>query len=362
MITLDDMREKLIPLSEAQARLAESEPLREYNLDEGNVRFVLADGWNHGLDAKDGAATVDAAIVLGGAELYMSKDAMLQATSLCGLPAAYVKKTPAKLIEPQLNYWYNEQGIGNRPAKLLVTKGQGAAVTRQSIKPFSNLRILDSVIDGIHERFGDEEILVDTKFHHALAGTHMRLILPSQRFQVQDTGVDEDEWLIGLNIYNSLTGKGKTSVNGYLFRWWCTNGAIDTKASSGTWTRNSYEEGKDVYDWAREVVNSVLDPMEESKVMLQDMAHTPIGDDINQILLDLFEDYTLPARDRKRIIENMVEEDNLTMYALMQAVTNVANDESMDPMEQARLMSVGGDLPHVASHRCDSCHRIKPAV
>jgi hypothetical protein len=362
MITLDTMRDKLIPLSQVKDTLAESEPLREYNLDEGNVHFILEDGWNHGLDTIEGTAEVQVQVSMGGVELPMSKDAILQATSLCGLPAAYVKRAPARLIEPDLNYWYNEQGLGNRPAKLLVTKGKAAAVTRQSIKPFSNLRILDNVLEGIEDRYGEEEILVDTKFHHALAGTHLRLIIPSRRFTVEDTGVEDDEWLIGLSLFNSLTGKGKTSVNGYLFRWWCTNGAIDTKASSGTWTRNAGGDGLDVYDWARETVNSILEPLENSQHMLQDMAHQSIEGDINQILTDLFEDYTLPARDQKRIIENMVEDDSLTMYSLMQAITAVANDTSMDPLEQAKLMSVGGDLPHVASARCGSCHRIKKVV
>jgi hypothetical protein len=361
MVTLEDMRDKLMSLDEAREILAASEPLREYPLEEGNVHFILTEGWNHGLDAKDGTALVDAYVSLGGVDIQMSKDSVLQASSLCGLPAAYVKRTPPNLIEPHLNYWYGQQGIGNRPAKVLVTNGHAAAVTRQSIKPFSNMKLLYNLVAGIEQKYGKEEILVDPKFHHALAETHLRLILPAQRFTVQDTDVDNDEWLMGLSLYNSLTGKGKTSVNGYLFRWWCTNGAIDTKATSGTWTRKSDSDSADVYDWAREVVNSVLDPLAESQHLLQDMARQSIEGDVNQILADLFEDYNLPARDRKRIIEKMVEDDELSLYSLMQAVTSTAGEVD-DPTEQAKLMSVGGDLPHVGHARCEACHRIKAVV
>lgn len=360
-ITLDDMRAKLLSLSEVRETLAESEPLAEYNLDEGNVHFVLGDSWNHGIDATEGSQLVDAYVTVGGNEIQMSKDAVLQATALCGLTGAYVKKAPSRLIEPDLNYWYGEQGIGNRPAKVLVTKGHAAAVTRQSIRPFSNLKLLYNVVDGVQEKYGDAEILVDTKFHHALAGTHLRLILPTSQFTIQDTDIDDDNWFVGLNLFNSLTGKGKTSINGYLFRWWCTNGAIDTKAASGTWTRSAGEDGLDVYDWARETVRTVLEPMEGSAHRLQEMAHMSIEGDVVQTLQDLFDDYKLPARDQKRVVDQMVEEDNLTMYHLMQAITNAANDVT-DPNEQAKLMSVGGDLTRSAKHRCGECHRLTQDV
>jgi hypothetical protein len=354
-IALKDMKSSLLTVEKAQEVLAASEPLVEYPLDTDNTRFLIEDAWNHGLDAKDGSDLVDAAVILGGHEVQLSKDALLQATSLCGLTSAYVKRTPAKLIEPHLNYWYGEQGIGNRPAKLLVTNGNAAAVTRQSIVPFSNLKLLSRVLDGLD----GEEVYVDSKFHHSVAGTYLRLVLPSRSFVVQDTGVDDDEWLMGISLYNSLTGKGKTSINGYLFRWWCLNGAIDTKATSGTWTRSMGNgDSSDVYDWAAEVVGSVVSSLEDSPRMLQDMVGLSIEGDVSQILQDLFEDYKLPARDRKAIIANMVEDDELTMYSLMQSVTEVANSMDITPDEQAKLMSVGGDLTVSAAHRCGSCHRI----
>lgn len=358
-VTLDSMKKKLLTLDDAREVLASSEPLKEYALDTDTTRFVLEDAWNHGLDTLGGNETVDATVVLGGVEVPLTKDALLQATSLCGLTAAYVKRTPAKLIEPHLNYWYGMQGLGNRPAKLLVTNGHASAVTRQSITPFSNVRLLDNVLEGISDKYGSEEVLVDSKFHHSIAGTYLRLILPERRFIIEDTGVDSDEWFMGISMYNSLTGKGKTSLNGYLFRWWCLNGAIDKQATSGTWTRNvGSGDNSDVYDWASEVIDSILSPLERSAELLQTLAHTSIEGDVEQILHDLFDDYNLPARDRKAIIANMVEEDDLTMYALMQCITDTANDMDLDPAEQAKLMAVGGDIPHSGAHRCDSCHRI----
>jgi hypothetical protein len=363
MITINEMRSKLLSVDQVYETLSKSEPMSEYPLEVGNSTFLLDDGWNHALDSKDGNEQVGASVVLGGHEVPMTKDALLQATSLCGLSAAYVKRTPAKLIEPHLNYWYGSQGLGNRPAKVLVTNGEASAVTRQSINPFSNIKLFDNVLEGIKDAFGDEEVLIDSKFHHSVAGTYMRLILPDRKFVIHDTGVDDDEWFMGVNMYNSLIGKGKTSLDGYLFRWWCRNGAIDTKATSGTWSRSmgGAEEG-DIYSWAREIIGSIISPLDNSAHLLQEMAGQSIEGDVNQILADLFDDYNLPARDRKSIIANMVEEDNLTMYSLMQAVTEIANSEDMTPEEQSRLMHVGGDLTHSSAHRCESCHRLNPVV
>ncbi len=359
MISVESMKNKLLTVDQAMEVLSKTEPLNEYPLETGHVRFVLEDGWNHGLDSKDGTDLVDAYVFLGPTEIPLTKDATLQATSLCGLTGAYVKKTPAKLIEPHLNYWYGSQGIGNRPAKLLVNNSQGTAVTRQSIIPFSNIRLLESVLEGIE----GPEPLVDAKFHHSVAGTYIRLILPEARAAIPDTGVDDDEWFMGISLYNSLTGKGKTSINGYLFRWWCLNGAIDTKATSGTWTRSmGTGDSDEVYEWAKEVVPTIVGTFGHSVELLSEMAGQSIEGDVSQILQDLFEDYKLPARDRKMIIEEMVEEDSLTMYALMQAITSVAQDKDMSPVEQAKLMTVGGDLTHSASHRCNSCHRLNKVL
>lgn len=356
-ITLESMKSKLLTIDQVREPLAASEPLNEYPLDMGYVKFVLEDGWNHGLEAKRGNDVVDATVYVGTTEIPMTKDAMLQAASLVGITGAYLKRTPAKLIEPHLNYWYDQQGIGNRPAKVLVANGDGVAVTRQSITPFSNLELLDKVVDGIKDETG-ELPLVDAKFHHSMASTYIRLIIPSRRFVVPGTGVEDDEWFAGINLYNSLTGHGKTSLNGYLFRWWCMNGAIDTKASSGTWTRSKgADDPLEVYDWAREVIPSITESLDHSLEMLTDMASREVEGDLNEVIRDLCKDYGLTAKDKAAIVENMIEEEELTWYSLMQAVTDVANNSALSPEDQMKLMSAGGSLMRDAAHRCETCLR-----
>jgi len=72
----------------------------------------------------------------------------------------------------------------------------------------------------------------------------------------------------------------------------------------------------------------------------------------------VFDQFRLPARSRSRVIDGLVESDDLSMYAVLNAVTQAANDAE-NPEEAQVLMSTGGDLAQ-HSERCDNCHRIMP--
>jgi hypothetical protein len=57
------------------------------------------------------------------------------------------------------------------------------------------------------------------------------------------------------------------------------------------------------------------------------------------------------------ITDALVDESTLTMYSLMQAFTQVANDPSMEPEQVSRLMKIGGSIAATAGHRCKACQR-----
>lgn len=359
-VTFDQMKHKLLPLDSVREVLSKSEPLAEYPLLIGATNFSLDPTWNYGLDSLDDNDPVNATVTIGTREFPLTKDAIFQATSACGLPKAYVSRTPANLIEPQLNYWYGDgHGLGSKQLKMLVAGEHAAAVTRATINPFSTLRILEETLNGIEDKYGSGDVYADPKFHHNLTHTYLRLIIPGKTYEIKNTGTDNDIWSMGINVHNSLTGVGQTSLDGYLFRWWCTNGAIDTAASSGTWSRRS--SGQDettVYEWARNVVEDVLGTLEDSVPSLQEMAHTPIEGDTQHVIRDIFSRYKLPVRAREAVMANLRNSnDELTMYALMQAITSVANITE-DPSEQQELMRIGGDMPRTVTDRCDSCHRV----
>lgn len=367
VITFDSMRDKLHTLEHVHDVLQRTEPLATHTFTVGqDVHFTVERGWQTGLDARAGTDRVAATIALGRGpstqEFELTKDALLEATSACGINQTYVSRCPAELIEPQLNYWFREGMLtnrgGNRDFQLLVAGGVGAAVTRASITPFSNLSLVEQALAGVRARFGDVEVLADYKFDHSLRRTHLRLILPGQRRTITGTDTPDDEWSIGLQVKNSLIGAEKTAIDGYLFRWYCTNGAIDTHSTSGTWTRRGGGTEEEVYEWARGAVDEVLGGLEHALDRVQETVHMPIQGRANEVLRDVFDRYRTPVPERARIVERMVEAGQLTMYSVMGAITEVANDDGMDPRHVEGLLRMGGDLPHAAHDRCGECYRL----
>ncbi len=203
-------------------------------------------------------------------------------------------------------------------------------------------------------------MLADYKFSHSLRHTHVRLIIPGQTREITDTGTPRDVWSVGLQLNNSLVGAENTQISGYLFRWWCTNGAVDTAASSGIWSRRGTAREAEVYEWARHAVDEVLGGLEPALDAVQHMVHIPIEGHANEVLRDVFNHYRIPVAQRTAIIERMVEAGRLTMYSVMAAITEVANDASMAPSHVDALLRMGGDLPHAATARCNECNRILP--
>jgi hypothetical protein len=139
----------------------------------------------------------------------------------------------------------------------------------------------------------------------------------------------------------------------------CTNGMIDVSASADSWSRRSGgQESEEVYAWAQEAVDNVLGGLESSFDQVQALTNMPLEGEVGAAARDVFEQHRVPMRARERIINELVETDNLTMYGLMNAITAAANGD-VRPEEQQLLMSVGGEIVQHAE-RCDSCHRILP--
>ena len=367
-VTIDQMRDKLIPLEDLRQRLGKTEPLSYKEFSAGSpIGFDLAPDWNHGIDLVASTDPIKASVRFGvedAPRVTLTKEALLEFTSACGLSKAYVQRAPAHLITPQLEWWYSG-GFGQRDFKALqVGSDEDArvvALTKATIQPFSNVSLLDKAVEAIYAEYGeDTEILSDYKFQHSLRQTAFRLIVPGHQRVIEGPGTSADDtWSAGVQVRNSLIGLTQTQIDGYLFRWWCTNGAIDVKASAGAWNRKAGGQGDDVYEWAREAVDGILGGLEHSFQAVEDLTQVPLDEDAAVVLRDLFEEYKIPLAARSRITDNMVTASGeLTMYSMMQAVTEAANQVDLDPNHVEHLMRIGGDLPHSVHERCEACHRL----
>lgn len=350
MITLDDMRDKLLTETDLKKMLGEHEPINTVTVQPGVSKMRLKPGWVDGHNVDDDL-DVDAAVITtaNGDEYYFSTaEAVTDVTSLLGIPGAYVRKTPGDLMTPHLNFWM--QQLAEKGIKLLVSDRKILGATKDSITPFSNLALLDLVTETVRNRWGStQEILADYKSQHDLGSTRLRLIFPTAEDHLVSA---DDGWSVGINLANSLLGDMATSVSGYLFRWTCTNGMITTRNGSGNWSRKA-GQGPEVMDWARLAIDNILGGFEHEFAMLDEAKHTPIGDSMQDYIGEVFSEFRVPLAARAQIIENLVDSDDLTVYGAAQAITAAANEAPAHIAD--RLMSIGNNLSH--AHTCEACHR-----
>lgn len=352
-LTLKDMRSNLISYDEVINRLQKTEPLSSEIIDSTSTTNIqLAEDWAE--ETKNSGMTdlVPATISVNGTEHQFTKEGILQATSLIGLRSAYVLKTPKKYIEEQLNYWFNS-GLGEAAHKLVVVDGAASAFVKPTIVSFSNLELAQSVLDGINQFYGKEvEVLADFKFLNTLNRTDVRFIVPTALSAMRDTNMADvppgsmDVWSSGINMTNSLTGKSKTSVEAYLFRWWSTSGAIRENDDVGTWNRKHGGQQEDtVYEWASTAVTDILSDIESLIASVQSLNKVKLKGATADVLKKVFTDHKVPVTQQNTIQDTLISANEITMYSLMNAVTTQANNPTLAPERVDKLMRIGGSLP-----------------
>lgn len=349
---LEKMRDKLLTLDDVNAKLEATEPLTtEFLSSESKIKFQISPDWALDFDSTDNTDAVEAFITVNGTETPLSKEALLLAASNVGLPKAYVRRTPAHLIESNLNYWYGA-GMGDKAYNMLKVKNISSAFIAPTLHPYSNVQLLHSVLDAIDEAYEGEEVLADYKFNHSLQRTDIRLILPDFQAFMSDTDMNDvpegadDLWSAGVHLSNSLIGKTQTSVDSYLFRWACTNGAITRLNDLGAWNRRHEAASEiDVYSWAKLAVEEILGGMEERFTEIQNLAYVSIGGNAAEALREIYTEFNVPVTQRSLINEQLLSANNLSMYTVMNAITQTANEDGLDPDRADRMMRIGGFVP-----------------
>lgn len=358
-VSIDEMRGQLLTIDEVRERLAATEPLSEIAFTAGASDLRLEPGWASAsiplTDYTDAFLRME-----GGSEFQLTKQAALEVGAAVGIPRKIQEDSDPSVMAPLIN-WRLQKRLDSKELKALGREDKVLAVTRGTVSPFSNLALLDVMVAGLEKKYGEGEILADYKFHHDLEHTGLRLIVPGYRRVITGTSVADDTWSVGVDFANSLVGLRQTEIHGQLFRWWCTNGCTDTLHAVGGLSRRGTSQD-DALAWAAETVDEVLGGLEPMLDHVQALTTQPVAGDVRSILDGLFTDYKIPSRDRHRVIESMADDEEMTAYSLMQAVTMAANLDGVPDRDRQRLMRMGGGLAGTHSKRCNlgRVHRTVP--
>ena len=359
---------KLISVDDAMAVLQTTEPMDqvEFALDGSDkVNFHFPDGWNgEGIKEAPGTFVTDCSISVAGHDYRLTKEALLTMTSAIGLQKPYVMKTPGEMVEPHVNYWVNNYGVAQAEAMtLLAREDTGMAFVPSSKTVFPNIPILNRVLDRARSRFKTDEFFVDSKIAHSLERTALRLIIPSYTKSINSERSlrGDDEWSLGIQITNSLTGHPETRLNvsGYLFAWWCRNGSISTHATSGNYNRRVQGQDYDeVMSWISAASDHIFEDLGLELTDVESLTQIGLTGELNDVVNDVFRQFKIPVPARKNIVSALIDSEDLSGYGLMQAITQAANDPTLTDRVKETTMRVGGVVPGVLSERCPECHRL----
>jgi hypothetical protein len=371
VVDFDAMRDKLLTVEDVAERLAATEPLSEVSFTTGQKTLAV-----HFKDDEEGKpwhkrpGTEPAPVWLQAGETYqLTAEAAQQLGSRCHMPDGYQLLVPGEMLAYDLDYWLHT-GLGETELKLLIA-GHGKdlhgkdvplvqGVCRPSIIPFSNLKFLEVMLSRIKKAYGDTEVLADYKFHHDLERTALRLIVPGKDRFMTGTAVADDRWSLGLDFYSSVIGLRPSTLAGYLFRWWCTNGSTEESATSSRFSRRGSSED-DAMEWARDSVDAILGGLESGFDQLQELTAIPVEGEVVPVLQGLFKEFGVAKAERARIIETMADMGGqLSMYELQSAVTMAANIDDLDDNHVRRLLAMGGHIAHAHRGLCDACHQLLP--
>ena len=247
---------------------------------------------------------------------------------------------------------------------MLAKDGVGVAFVKDSLSTFPNIPVVERVLSRARAKYDTDEFYFDYKLAHSLERTALRIIIPAHRRTIHSARHDagkEDEWSLGLQITNSLMGDPETRLNvsGYLFSWWCTNGAISTHATSGNYNRRI--QGQDlgeVIDWVAGSTDAILNSLEPELDGIEALTRLSLEGELTETVNDVFKQLRVPVPARKGVVDALVESDDFTAYGLMMAVTQAANDPTITDTVREGTMRVGGVIPHTITDRCDACHRV----
>jgi hypothetical protein len=389
VVTVDEMlgAGKLMTLDSLREELSRIEPLVEHVFPTSpEIAFEIGADW--------AATPVDEPAnawltTPGGTRYQLTKQAVLEVGAYAKMPRGLSPWMAPTIYQDFLN-WAYRTGLGeNKEYKILahdrpagedgvVPAPLALAACRGTISQFSNLALLDAVEGAVRDAYGSSEILVDSggrKFHSDLERTNLRLIIPERVRNITRTRVGDDRWSAGVALTNSLTGVSHpgTSLHGYLFRWWCTNGCTDTLANGSRLSRRTIADPADAYAWARSTVDEILGGLESTFDHIQELADIPVGGgegsqnvEVGRVLGDLFTAHSVPEREQARIMAQMAElGGDLSLYDVQQAITFAANDDSVSPRTADRLLELGGYVAHASHDRCDGtipggCHQLLP--
>ena len=357
---------KVVPFQVVKEMLEHTEPLK-LNLvtTDGteDISFSVPDAWNVDLKALDDSVITSVKMTLRGEEFLLTKRAVLILLKLIGLSDRYAYKAPGHLIEPHINFWFANEGVGSSVDVNVVTKDKYVVSfmgPEQQI--LSNLEVLEQIRKYLAKEYDVQDLYVDPNIVNNYVETSFRLIFPERGFSVttvRDEGPETDHWHYGIHVANSLTGTTPLTIDGFMVEERSLAGILPEFAQTGKYDRSRASDVDDLRGWVRSCVDQIMAILPAEGDIVEHMPTQKLAGKIGALTTDIFRSMKVHRKVQEVALENLTLSGDMTAYGVMHSLAKATAVDSDFPEKIVRhVQKVGGALPHRTEDICDGCGRL----
>lgn len=333
---------KLMTREQVNEVLKPTEGLTHVDVELGSTKDIFFKS-----DEKDGGVAL---VTLPDGEHRMTSNGLFEAARGVGIPESYSKKCPLPLLFQNLDHWYRG---GNSKGKLrfFLQKGVVVGVNANHPQYYNTSQFLDEVEAVV----GKDHVLGYHQVNSSLQFSRVGVVT-DQIFEVA-TG---DLLHGGVDIQNCIIGEFKIQVAPYIFRQWCSNGAIASDNISD-WSHRSDGESP-IEPWVRNATSSAIQGLGAEFERIRHLTEISVEGHIPDTLASIFRKFGISVRMKQEIVEEAASQNGgagpRNMYDIWNAITRVGTYSPRLSRQGARsLQMTAGEITKENS-LCPSCHRI----
>lgn len=364
---------KVVPFTTVRSILEKTEPVVEHVLEtdgSSKVRVEVPEDWNKDLKELDDSTLTPARIFFkdGDPKGYLlTKRAMLAVLHLIGVSDRYAFKSPGSLIAPQLNYWFENEGVGKSSTIKLLTKERFAVAFMATSGPvISNLQILEQVRKYFKEPPNAPNLFVDPNIVNNYMETDFRILLPEVQFEVETerNGVKHvDKWHFGVHVTNSIMAYAAKplTLSGFMMEQSGMVGILPEYSQVNNYVRQTEVDLDDLRGWVNSTLDQVFAILPSEAEMIKIMPDHTLRGKVGSITSDIFRTMKVHRKVQELTLDHLTLEGDMSSYGLMYALAKSVGATSsvqFAPKIVNHIQRVAGSLPMRTEEICDGCGRL----
>lgn len=299
-------------------------------------------------------------MTVDGQELTLTKQAGTTFFKALEIPYKYAERCPAHILRPQVQHWVN-QSEKFRSGYFLTTDGDdGRIEASQFLSKDQGYIPLHRLIDHLGETYDDRvqvrHVNVQDPRNQSISFVLRDFCWNMSMFGGGDGTETPDLIYGGVTIDHSPVGERATSIEGYLFRLWCSNGAV-MKEKGGSISRHLASDVAKVKGKFLSAVEEVTGKLEGNFRLLAETGTkaAPTADKVLRSLSLLGK--KVPAKIADRFREIVDINPPQTYYEMLNLLTFLAHEYGDSPRVVRRIEETGGAM--IQHHNsCGSCGRL----